>query len=331
MSYIPNFTRRRLALGAAGCLLPSLVPQVAMAQSWPSKPLRIVVPFPAGGALDVLARSIAESLARRLGQPVLVENKPGASTIIGLDFVAKSGSEGYAMVLAGLGSFSVLPALRKGLPFDVEKDFAFIALVAYSPVIVVSPATKPFRTLPDLISAAKAKPGGLRYGTYGDGSANHLTAALLATVAGIDVEPIPYKGSSEIKIALLRGDLDFSFETLANVGSEMQSGTLRALAHGGPGRSALQPDLPGLAEFGYGKAAVQAYFGLAIPASTPEAVRNRLTKEVQEIMSLPDMKGKAAANFMESAALGPTEMQAIVRRDTATFKQLAQQLKISLN
>jgi tripartite-type tricarboxylate transporter receptor subunit TctC len=331
MCYAPNFARRHLVLGAAGCLLPSLVPQLAFADSWPSKPLRIVVPFPAGGSLDALARILSDGLSRRLGQPVLVDNKPGASTIIGMDSVAKSGSEGYSMVLAGLGSYSVLPALRTNLPFDIDKDFAFIALVAYTPNILVTATTKPYRTLPDVVKAAKSKPGALRYGTYGDGSAPHLCGALLANVAGIEIEPIPYKGSSDIKLALLRGDLDFSFETLGSVGSELQAGTLRALAHGGAGRTALLPDLPGLSEFGYGQAAVQPFFGLAIPASTPEAIRNRLTKEVLEIMAQPDVRGKATATFMESATLGPAEMRAMVRKDTASFKQLGQKLKLSLN
>lgn len=331
MSSIPNFSRRRLALAAASCLLPLSIPRLAAAQSWPNRPLRIVVPFAPGGASDTIARILSEQLARRLGQPVVVENKPGGSTIIGVDTVAKAAPDGYSLLLAGVGSFGVLPALRKSLPFDIDRDFALIALVTYTPNILVTATNKPYRTLPDLIKAAKAKPGEIRYVTYGDGSANHLCGALLAHAAGIEIEAIPYKGAADAKLALLRGDVDLSFETLASVGGELKAGRLRALAHGGSGRTALLPDLPGLAEFGYGQAAVQPFFGMAVPAATPEAVRTRLTKEVLEIMAQPDVREKAVAAYLEPATLGAEEMKSIVHRDTATFRRVAQQLKLSLD
>lgn len=331
MNSLMNPSRRRLALAASGFLLSASVLRHAAAQPWPNKPLRIVVPFAPGGASDTMARILADQLPRRLGQPVIIENKPGASTIIGVDAVAKSVPDGNSILLAGVGSFGVLPALRKTLPFNIDQDFALIALVTYTPNILVTAADKPYRTLADLVKAARAKPGDIRYATYGEGSANHLCGELLAHAAGVRLEAIPYKGAADAKLALLRGDVDLSFETLASVGGELKAGRLRALAHGGAGRTALLPDLPGLAEFGYGQAAVQPFFGMAVPAATPEPVRARLTKEVLAIMAQPDVREKALAAYLEPATIGPAEMKAIVERDTATFRRVAQQLKLSLD
>jgi len=324
-------SRRRFALAAvASCALP-LLTTGARAQAWPSKPLRVVVPFAPGGASDVIARILAEQLPRRLGQPVVVENKPGASTIIAVDAVAKAAPDGHTLLLAGVGSFSVLPALRKKLPFDIDRDLSLLGLASYTPNILVTASEKPYRNLADLVNAAKAKPKTINYVTYGDGSANHLCGVLLEHAAGIQLEPIAYKGAADAKLALLRGDVDLSFETLASCGGELKAGRLRALAHGGAGRTQLLPELPGLQELGYGQAAVQPYFGLAAPAGVPLAVRERLSKELREIMALPDVREKCLQAYLEPATLGPAEMTALVQRDTATFRRVAQQLKLSLD
>jgi tripartite-type tricarboxylate transporter receptor subunit TctC len=324
-------SRRRLAFAAAGLALHAALPSAARAEDWPSRPLRIVVPFAPGGASDAIARILAEQLPKRLGQPVVIENKPGGSTIIGVDTVVKAPPDGYTLLLAGVGSFSVLPALRKKLPFDIARDLAPLALVNYTPNILVTAAHMPYRTLADLVKAAKASPNTVRYATYGDGSANHLCGVLLATTAGIEMEPIPYKGAADAKLALLRGDVDLSFETLASVGGELKSGRLRALAHGGAGRTSLLPDLPGLADYGYAQAAVQPFFGVAVASAVPEAIRARLAKELLDVMAQPDVRSKAVAAYLEPAAIGPAEMTEIIKTSTATFRRVAQQLKLSLD
>lgn len=305
--------------------------QPAWADTWPSRPIRLIVPFAPGGATDAVARLLAEQLPQRLGQTVVVENKPGAATIIGVDLVAKAPPDGYTILLAGVGSFGVLPALRKDLPFNIEKDLTPIALVTYSPTVLVTASTKPYKTLADLVKAAKARPGDIRYATYGTGSANHLAGEMLARAVGADFEAIPYKGAADAKVALLRGDVDLSFETLGSVGGELKSGRLRALALGGAQRSSLLPDLPSLSEFGYGQAATQPFYGLAVPAATPAAIQARLTKEVLEIMATQETKDKALSVYLEAVAIGPAEMAAIIKRDHATFKQIVQQLKLDTN
>jgi tripartite-type tricarboxylate transporter receptor subunit TctC len=324
-------SRRRFALSvAAGCSLP-VITRLAYAQEWPSKPVHIIVPFAPGGASDAIARIVSEQLGRRLGQPVIIENKPGGSTIVGVDTVAKAAPDGHTVLLAGVGSFSVLPALRKKLPFDIERDLALLGLLAYTPNILVTGADKPYRTLADFVNAAKANPRKIRYVTYGDGSANHLCGVLLERAANIELDGIPYKGAADAKLALLRGDVDLSFETLNSCGADLKGGRLRALAHGGSGRTQLMPDLPGLAELGYAQAAVQPYFGMAAPAGTPQPVRERLAKELREIMAQPDVRDRCAAAYLEPATAGASEMTAIVQRDTATFRRIAQQLKLSLD
>lgn len=326
----PDATRRHLSLAALGLALGAMA-RTAGAQPWPTRPLRIVVPFAPGGASDTIARILSEHLPARLGQNVVIDNKPGASTIIGVDAAVKSPGDGTTVLLAGVGSYSVLPALRKKLPFDIDRDLAWVALVAYTPNILVTAANKPYQTLADLVKAAKAAPNAVRYAHYGDGSANHLAGVMLSRACRVELEGIPFKGAADAKLALLRGDVDLSFETLASAGGEIKAGRLRPLAHGGAGRSRLLPQLPGLAEMGYGDAALQPFFGLTVPASTPEPIRARLSKEVMEVMALPEVREKAAAAFLEPVSIGPAEMQATVQRQTAVFRQLAQQLNLNLD
>jgi tripartite-type tricarboxylate transporter receptor subunit TctC len=322
---------RRRALGVSAAALLSTACRVALAQDWPSRPLRLVVPFAPGGASDAIARVLAEELPRKLGQPVVIDNKPGASTIIGVDAVAKAPADGYTLLLAGVGSYSVLPSVRKHLPFNVDKDLAPVALVCFSPNILVTSSQKPYRSLADFVQAAKAQPGRLRYATYGDGSANQLVGVMFENAAGIQLEGIPYKGASDAKLALIRGDVDLSFETMASVGGELKNGRVRALANGGPARSKLMPDLPSFAELGYAQAATQPMFGVTVAAATPQAVRARLTKAILEVMSLPSAREKAAAAYLEPAALGPDEMRETIQRETANYRRVAQQLKLQLD
>lgn len=332
MSSRLDVSRRQLSLAALGLVLGGgAMTGPARAQSASGRPLRIIVPFAPGGASDTIARLLSEYLPARLGHSVVIDNKPGASTIIGVDAAVKSPGDGHTVLLAGVGSYSVLPALRKKLPFDIDRDLAFVALVAYTPNILVTAASKPFQTLPDLVKAAKAAPNAVRYAHYGDGSANHLAGVMLSRACKVELEGIPFKGAADAKLALLRGDVDLSFETLASAGGEIKAGRLRALAHGGAGRTRLLPQLPGLAEMGYGDAALQPFFGLTVPASTPEPVRARLAKEVMDVMALPEVRDKAAAAFLEPVSVSGAEMQAIVQRHTAVFRQLGQQLNLNLD
>ncbi len=320
---------RRHALGAlAASALLATGPGFAQ-QAWPARNLRLVVPFPPGGATDASARLLADHLQRRLGQAVIVENKPGAATVIGVEAVAKSPADGYTLLVAGGGSFSVLPAMRNDLPFDIGRDLTPISLLTTAPVVLVTPANRPFRRLADFIAAAKAKPGQLRYSTYGPGSAPHLAGEMLAAAAGIEIEAIPFKGAADASLALLRGDVDLGFETYAASAAQIKADKLRVLAVNSERRSAFVPDVPGMGELGMPQASIEAFYGLAAPTGTPAPVIARLAKETAEILALPDVKEKLAGMFLEIPATGAQAMTALINAETTKFKAVARRLKLA--
>lgn len=325
---------RRGLLAAWACaamLSAAAIPAQAQTQAWPAKGIKLVVPFPAGGATDSSARLMAEHLSKRLGQPVIVENKPGAATVIGVEAVAKAPADGYTLLVAGGGSFSVLPALRTNLPFDVSKDFVPISMLVTAPVVLVTPAGHPYRRLSDFIAAAKSQPRKLRYSTYGSGSAPHLAGEMLSAAAGIEMEPIAYKGASEALLALLRGEVDLGFETFSAASPQVKAEKLRILALNGEQRSSFLPEVPGMGELGLAAASIEAFYGMMAPAGTPATITARLTKEVREILAQPEVREKMAALFLEPAKPGAEEMGALIRAETAKYKAVALRAKINLN
>lgn len=323
--------RRVTLITALATLVTSLVSPLAMAQSWPSKPLKLIVPFPPGGATDTVARLIAERLGPRLGQPVIVENKPGAATVIGVDAVAKSVPDGHTLLVSGTSSFTVVPGLRSKLPFDVLKDLTPIALVTYAPLVLVTAPAKPYQHLSDLIAQAKAKPKLLSYSTYGPGTAPHLSAELLAHAAGVELEAVPYKGSAEALIGLMRGDIDVGVETLSAASANIKAGKLRVLAVTSGKRTVFLPDTPGMEELRMPQASFDGFYAVAAPAGTPVAVVQRLTREISDIMALPEVKEKCAQLSLDAVAVGPDALHAIMKTEIARFRELGQRIKISLD
>lgn len=327
-SSLPDGLSRRTLLTA---LAGGLAAGPLAAQAWPAKPIRIVVPFPPGGATDHSARLVAEPLARRLGQPVVIDNRPGAATVIGVEAVTKAPADGYTLLVAGGGSFSVLPAMRSNLPFDIGRDLVPISLLAVAPVVLVTPASAPYRRLSDFIQAARAQPGKLRYSTYGPGSAPHLAGEMLSAAAGITLEPVPYKGGAEASLALVRGEIDLGFETYSAASPLVKADRLRILALNGEQRSSFLPDVPGMGELGLSAASIEAYYGMMAPAGTPASVLARLVTEVRDILTQPDVREKMAGLFLEPVKTGPEEMMALVRGETAKYRTVAQRAKINLN
>lgn len=312
------------ALGASPLLQAQTAP-------WPSRPLRLVVPFPPGGATDSSARLLAEHLARRLGQAVVVENKPGAATVIGVEAVTKATPDGHTLLVAGGGSFAVLPALKPNLAYDVQKDLVPISMLVTAPVVLVTPASSPYRRLADLVAAARAQPGRLRYATYGAGSAPHLAGEMLASAAGLVMEPIAYKGASDALLALLRGEVELGFETYSAATPQVKAEKLRILAHNGEQRSAFLPEVPGMGELGLAAASIEAFYGIMAPAGTPAAVCARLEREVREIMALPEVREKLMALALEPTRSGADEMSRMIRAETAKYRAVAQRANIVLN
>ena len=284
-------------LAAAASLAAGALPFAAHAQDYPAKPIHIVVPFAAGGAVDAVARIVGQALSDRVKQPVIVENKPGASSNIGMEAVAKAAPDGYTLLMASNG-IATNNALFPALPFDGRKDFVPVARVGYAPLVFVVPADSPDRTLAALIADAKAHPGKLTYGSAGNGTSGHLTGELFKSAAGIDVLHVPYKGGAPAITDLLGERISFMpinpIEVLANV----KAGKLRALAVASDKRVPYLPDVPTTTEAGLPGFDATVWWGVVAPAKTPPAVVARLADEIGKALRDP-----AVAKRLEDAGV----------------------------
>lgn len=263
---------------AAATMLAAMAPAWAQA-AYPTRPVRMIVPFPPGGPTDVMGRTAAKAMADRLGQQMVVENKAGAGGNIGTDAVAKAAADGYTIGLSAISSLAIAPHLYASVPFNVEKDFAPISLVGTTPCAIVVHPGAPFTDLAGLVAHARAHPGQINYATSGIGTSNHLAAELLQSVAGIQLTSVPYKGSSQIIPDLLAGTVMMSMESsLATTLQHVRSGKLRAIAVTSPQRAKALPDVPTVAESGYRGFEVETWFGLIAPAATPQAIVAQLAQ-----------------------------------------------------
>jgi tripartite-type tricarboxylate transporter receptor subunit TctC len=255
----------------------------AMAQSLGGKQIRLIVPFPAGGPTDIVARPLAQMLGDALKTVVLVDNRGGAGGSLGADAVAKSAADGQTLLMGTVGTHAINPALYKNLSYDAEKDFTAIALVAMAPVAVVVHPSQPMTKLAELVDLAKRMPGKLNYGSAGVGAPGHLTAEMFKTAAGIDIQHIPYKGSAPAVTDLLGGQIQIMFDPLQSVLSNVVAGKLHALAISSKARSSVQPDVPTIAESGYNGFETTAWWGVFAPAGLPDVVAASLAREVEGI------------------------------------------------
>ena len=322
---------RRHFLNASLLCAAALAAPYAQAQSYPSKPIRIVVPFGPGGATDVVARTVADKLSARLGQPVIVDNKPGASTMIGADAVAKAAPDGYTLMVSGSSTYTVVPALKERMPYDPQKDLALIALLVKAPLVLVSGPSAPVKSLAELVALGKSKPGELGYATFGTGSAPHLAGEMLAHEAGIKVLAVPYKGSAPASMALLGGEIHYAIDTIPSVGPHIKSGKLRPLAVTSVQRASALPDVPTLGELKLGKASFDGFYGLAAPAGIPAAIQQLLGRELAAIMALPDLKDKLLAAGLEPGFLDAPAFNAKVVVEIATFKAAGKRANIVMD
>jgi tripartite-type tricarboxylate transporter receptor subunit TctC len=317
---------RRQALAAAGALWTSGAwPQ----GTWPAKPVRIVVPFGPGGIADLTARAVGEALTPRLGQSVVIENKPGAGGVSAGDLVAHAEPDGYTLLLVSNGT-AVSAGLFKSLPFDAQKDFAPVSLIGVFDMAVLVPANSPHKTVHDLLAAAKASPGKLNIATVNVGSTQNLAAELFKTTAGIDAQVVPFNGTPAVITALRGGQVDAAVEILGPVKTQVTSGALRVLGVMGMKRSAAFPDAPTLAEGGgaLAKFDVSSWNGLAAPAKTPAAVIERLNKEVQAVLATPALKQKLAALDVDARGSTPQQLGEHLARETKRWGDVIAQARI---
>lgn len=309
-----------LSLGIGSALLATS--EHARADTWPAKPIKLVVPYPPGGAADAVARLYAEKLGESLKQPVLVENKAGAGTAIAAEFVANAPADGYTLSLVPTGQLTVLPHIAKNLRFDPLNSFAPISLLASTAVVIAANPTVPASNVKELVALAKAKPGKLSYSSSGSGTIIHLAGENFRLSTGTDILHVPFKGSAPAVTALLGGEVDLAFDTLTVLAPQIKAGKVKGIAIASKKRSPLLPGVPTVAEAGYPDYDVVSWFGLAAPAGTPDAVIKRLNAEVQVIAALPAAQEKLAAQGLEAWPSTPAQFAERIRSDHAKYGRI---------
>jgi len=311
MTQFRVFVSALLALAASG----------ASAQGWPSRPVHVVVPYPAGGPNDIIVRMVGKRLGETLGEPIVVENRPGAGGNIGTDSVAKSAPDGYTLVSVGPGALIINPLLGK-VPYDTMRDFAPVTIMAVAPNALVAHPSFPAKSVKDLVALAKQKPGAINYASGGTGSTPHLAAALFAVMAGVQLTHVPYKGTGPATADLVGGQVQIAFLGIPTVLPHIRSGKLRALAVTGARRSPELPDVPTVAEAGVPGYELSPWYGLLAPAGTPSAVVARLAAEATKIVREPAMREQLVAQGAEPAGGTPEEFARTLRSDAALWKKV---------
>ncbi|WP_270175099.1 tripartite tricarboxylate transporter substrate binding protein [Diaphorobacter sp. ED-3] len=321
--------RKRALLGALAAAAALALPG-AWAQTWPSRSVSIIVPFPAGGTTDVLARALGQELSKTLGQPVVVENKPGAGATLGADYVAKAKADGYTLLM-GAVHHTIATSVYRKLGYDFEKDFAPITTVALVPnVLVVNPQV-PAKTVQELLAQAKAQPGKLTYGSNGTGTGQHLIGAQFEGMGGVQLLHVPYKGSGPLTTDLLGGQISMSFDTVTPVLPHIKAGKLRALAVTTAKRSVALPDVPTLEEAGLPGFDMGTWFGMLAPAGTPKGIVARLNADMVKIIQSPEFRKKMDDIGADPIANTPEQMARQIKDDTARFARLVKEAKVSLD
>lgn len=302
----------------------------AWAQAWPSKPISLVVPFPAGGTTDVLARAVGQELSKSLGQPVVVESKPGAGATLGADFVAKSKADGYTLLM-GAVHHTIASSVYKKLPYDFQKDLTPVTTVALVPNVLVINPNVAAKNTKELLALAKANPGKLTYGSNGNGTGQHLIGAQFESMGGVELLHVPYKGSGPLTTDLLGGQITMSFDTITPVLSHIKAGKLRALAVTTAKRSPALPDVPTLDESGLKGFNLGTWFGILAPANTPRDVVVRLNAEIVKIVNAPDFKKKMEDIGAEPIGNTPEQMAKQIKDDTERFAKLVKDAGVSID
>jgi tripartite-type tricarboxylate transporter receptor subunit TctC len=312
-----------LLLASAAAFAPA-----ADAQTYPSKPIRFIVPFPPGGGNDTIARLVGRKLSASMGQQIIVDNRPGAGGTIGAEAAARSAPDGYTMFLAGVASHGINPNLRRNLPYDPLKDFDAVSLIASAPLLVVVHPSLPVKSVKALIAFAKSHPGELNYASNGPGSSSHLAVELFDLMAGVKMTHIPYKGLSLALTDLLSGQVQVMFSSAVAAMPQVKAGRLRALAMTGSKRSPAIPDIPTVAEAGVPGYETGSWYGVVVPAGTPKAAIDRLSKEIQAAVKSPDFQAKLNEEAVIPIGSTPAAFDKHIRAELARWAKVIKAAKI---
>ena len=316
-------------VGLLCALLAIICGSPAQAQSYPTKPIRIIVPYAPGGFADVAARIVAEKLQQRLGQQVIVENRSGGNGFIGTTAGAKAAADGYTLLTAHTGEFAVSPAVFKDIPFELERDFESITMISIAPLLVAANAKGPIQSIPDLIAAAKAKPNAIGMGTPGTASINHLAGEWFADAAGIKLLHVPYKGGAPAGVAVAAGEVPMGVMAISSVMAQIQAGRVKPLAVTTAKRSVQFKDWPTLQEVGsVTNVDASIWTGLFAPKGTPKPILDRLHAEMVAILAMPEVREKFAQGGADTGGMSPAEFVAIIKREAAAYKAIVQKANI---
>jgi tripartite-type tricarboxylate transporter receptor subunit TctC len=318
---MPNTVLRRslLIAGAAAVAAPRV-----LAQSYPSRSVRLVVPFAPGGASDTFARIVAPRLGERLGQPIVVDNRPGAGGKIAADHVAKSAPDGYTLLVADVGPNAIAPGFPTRLPYDPQRDFAPVSYSFNLPIILVVNPAVPAKSVRELVALAKTQPGRLNYASAGPGGISHLAGEMLRVLTGIDIQHIPYKGGAPGIAAVVAGEAQLMFISVPTAQAFIKAGRLRALAMSGRNRSPVFPDVPTMVEAGIARYEADSWGGIMAPAATPPPVVERLASEFTQLLREPDVASKLRTGGFDPVGAGQAEFNRFIVAEIAKWTDVIQ-------
>jgi tripartite-type tricarboxylate transporter receptor subunit TctC len=310
---------------------PFAAPAVLAAEAFPARPVRLVVPFAAGGPTDVAARVVAQHLSELWGRSAVVDNRPGAGGLLGGEIAAKATPDGYTLLLGSNSTFAVNAAVFSKMPFDVTRDFRIIGLVAYAPHLLVIRSGVPANSVAELVALAKKQPGKLTFGSSGTGAVIHMAGELFKYHAGIDLVHVPFKGGAPATVAMLAGEVDMMVNDLSQFLPHIKAGRMRALAAAWPKRVSALPDVPTFAELGMPKVESSNWFGLAAPSKTPPEIVRVLVASLGKVLVLPEYRERLATMSMEPLVLPPDQVAVFARQELDKWVQVANAAKIRLD
>jgi len=314
---------------AFACLLAITLPVVA--QTYPTKPIRFVIPYPPGGGSDTIARPLAQKLTEHLGQQVIIDNRGGAGGNVGMEMVARSPADGYTIVMALTAQLAVNVSLYRKLPYDPLRDYAPITLLGNGPYILVAHPSLPVNSVKELIAFAKVHPGQIAYSSSGNGSGGHLAMELLKTMTGIDLVHIPYKGGGPALVDLLAGQVQLLFSTQVAATPHIEAGRIRALAMSTAKRSALLPQIPTLAEAGVPGYDSGVWYAILAPAGTPHDIVNKLNAEIVRVLNLPDYRKLLMIAGIDPIGSPPEELAAFIKSEIAKYAKVVKDAKVHVD
>jgi tripartite-type tricarboxylate transporter receptor subunit TctC len=302
----------------------------AHAQTFPSKPVRIIAPFPPGAGTDTLARTLAGPLTKSLGQNIVVENRPGGGTVVGTEVVARSPADGHTLLIIA-NSFTINPAVRSKLPYDSRKDFAGVARIASTPMVFAVHPSLPVKTLKELIALARARPGELTWASSGAGTGHHLAGELFKSLAKIDMIHVPYQGGAPAALAVVGGHTSVLLVNVLSVAPQAAAGRLRPLAVTSPARVDVLKEIPTVAESGFPGFDTSIWFGSVVPGATPKEAVNRLSAEILRALQLPEVKDVIAKGGLNPAPLGAGDFDAFLRAETQRNEKIARAVNLRID